>query len=126
MAEDLVQWNKVKGLERSRLDALLDLRRDAKKVEEDAMSEVAKINGKILTALVNADVKTVGIGETRVTLVPGGPTSKLDKKVLYTKLLEAGIPAKRVEKCFTAATVAGEEKQPYILVTEPKGEKGKE
>ena len=120
MTEDLVQWDKVKGLARSRLGDLIELRRDAKEVVDRAKEELDTINNKILTLLATADVKTVGVGETRVTLVPGGPVSKLDKKLLYTKLLEAGVPAKKVEKAFTAATVVGEERQPYILVTEPK------
>jgi hypothetical protein len=122
MTEDLVQWNKVKGLERSKLDLLLGERRKIKDIIDTANESLTKVNSKILNALATADVKSVAVGETRVTLVPGGPTEKLDKKKLWTRLLELGVKEKVVSKAFKDSTKPGKEKESYVKVTEP-GEK---
>lgn len=121
MTEDLVQWNKVKGLERSKLDLLLGERRKIKDIIDTANESLTKVNSKILNALATADVKSVAVGETRVTLVPGGPTEKLDKKKLWTRLLELGVKDKVVTKAFADSTTV-EEKAPSVRITEPKEE----
>lgn len=125
MTEDLVQWDKVKGLEKSKLDQLLDLRREKKAIMETAKEGLDAVNSTILTLLAKVGVETVGVGETRVTLVPGGPTTKFDRKKAYTKLLDLGVKPKVVERAFKFATSKGEGKDPYILVTEPKEKKEK-
>jgi hypothetical protein len=121
MTEDLVQWNKVKGLERSKLDLLLGERRKIKDIIDTANESLTKVNSKILNALATADVKSVAVGETRVTLVAGGQTEKLDKKKLWTRLLELGVKDKVVTKAFADSTTV-EEKAPSVRITEPKEE----
>lgn len=123
VTEELVQWNKVKGLEKSKLNLLLD-DRSRVKAQIDALEEsLSNLNNKILTALATADVKTVAVGETRVTLVQGGTSEKLDKKRLWTRLLELGVKEKTVVKAYADATEVVE-RAPSIRVTEPK--EGKE
>ena len=119
---DLVPWNKVKGLEKSRLNLLID-DRSRVKAQIDALTEsLTNLNNKILNALASADVKSVAVGETRVTLVAGGTSEKLDKKKLWTRLLELGVKEKTVVKAYADATEVTE-RAPSIRVTEPK-EKG--
>lgn len=122
MSETLVQWDQVKGLGRAHLDELLNERRAAKEQIAAVQERVDAINAKILAALATADVKSVAVGETRVTLVAGGQTERLDKKKLWTKLLESGVKEKVLTKAYAAAMTV-EQREAYVLVTEPKPEK---
>lgn len=125
MTDDLVQWDRVKGLEKSKLDVLLGQRRKLKQAEEEIGEQISTINDKILGALAVADVKSVAVGDTRVTLVPGGATEKLDKKKLWSRLLELGVKEKVVARAYAYATEMGV-RVSSIKVTEPKAEgKGK-
>lgn len=122
MATDLVQWNQIKGLSRARLDDLIEERRTAQAALEAVKETLSGINLRILNALAAADVKTVGVGEARVTLVPGGKSEKLDKKKLWVRLLELGVKEKVVKQAYEDCTTT-EDKAAYILVTEPKPER---
>lgn len=121
----LIPWTAVKGLSRSKLDTLIEQRRTAKEELDEKKAALDAINNKIFNVIVAADVKTVGVEGTRVTLVPGGETQKLDKKKLWTRLLELGVKEKTVVTAFADSTKKGKDRSPYIKITEP-GEKDEE
>ncbi len=118
-SDTLIQWTQVKGLSRAHLDDLLEERRTAKEALESVKGALDAINLKILNALASVEVKTVAVGEIRVTLVPGGKTEKLDKKKLWTRLLELGVKEKVVRKAYEDSTTV-DDRAAYVLVTEPK------
>ncbi len=124
MTEDLVQWKQVKGLERSKLDQLVEESLKAKAVVEAAEQVLKAINDKILNSLVTANVKSVAVDDVRVTFVPGRPSERLNKKKLFTRLLELGVKEKVVTKAFKGSTTKGDDTEPYVLVTPPKDEGG--
>lgn len=117
--EDLVQWDKVKGLEKTKLDTLVASRRKVVVEMRQVKAKLDEISLKLLNALMKVGVKSVGVGDVRVTFKAGGPTEKLDKKKLYTSLLEQGVKPQVVEKAFKAATKPGKDREPSILVTDP-------
>lgn len=119
MTEDLIQWDKVKGLTGKKLDVLVGDRKRLK-AQIDALTEsLTHLNDRILTALATADVKSVAVGETRVTLVEGGQSEVLDKKKLWTRLLELGVKEKVVVKAYADSTEV-RERAASIRITEPK------
>jgi len=117
--EDLVQWDKVKGLEKTKLDTWIESRREVVVEARLVKAKLDAINLKLLNALAKVGVKSVGVGDVRVTFTAGGPTEKLDKKKLYTVLLEQGVKPQVVEKAFKAATKPGKDREPSVRVTDP-------
>ena len=116
---DLVPWNKIDGLKRSKLDVLIERRRQLKLQMAQLKEQLSTLDNKLLNALVTADVKTVSIEGARATVVAGGPTSKFDKKKAWTRLLELGVKEKVVSKAWQDATKPGKDREPYVKVTEP-------
>lgn len=126
---ELVTWDKISALKKSNLDALIDQIRHHQDQIDEAKESIKKLNVRVMTALMSADVKTVGVeylgrdekGKeiplvARTTLVPEGETSKFDKKAAWTKLLEAGVKSEVLAKVWKKVTKK-EPRSAYVRIT---------
>jgi DNA replicative helicase MCM subunit Mcm2 (Cdc46/Mcm family) len=121
--ESLVQWDQIVSLKRSHLDTLVSERLSLKAQIAELNGKVAQVDSKIAANFMKSEVKTVGIGEVRVTLVvPEKPAQRFDKVKAMRRLLELGVEEKKVARAWKDATTEGEVGSPYVKVTVP-GEK---
>jgi hypothetical protein len=119
---DLIDYTAIVKLKRTNLGELIQTRRGLKEKMDALRETLDAVNDKLAVLLIKAEVKTVGVEGTRVTLLEGGPREKLDKKKLWQKLVDMGVEVRKVKKAFSYATSETMAKA-SVRVTEPKEEK---
>lgn len=108
--------NGIRRQVREGLNKGMALRIEAARMKAASEDLIAKANDEIEAAMILGSIKSAKVeGVGALTLKENSPTSKLDKKKLMFYLVDQGVDAGVVDKCFKKATTETPPSKPYSV-----------